>query len=209
MTNSMMSIQKYSSDAIFNLASLWSREVSSNRKPHFVTTIFVHKRKSERWDNPYRLSGKQLTFQFHEVAHLANDIEDWYYATLRLLQENKVVPKSKIHKFMNFVAGTSALTASEVALYCDVSHDTAARWLNRADQKLNIFNRFTFGNKHYYFCIGTLRLVYETYLRHFDLPTQVDDNTPLFWELPKIEPDQNGDRRITDFKFAAPQEAPF
>lgn len=208
MTNHML-IEKHASDLICNLASLWAREISSSRKAHFVTTVFVHKRMSERWDNPYRLQVKQLPFHEYEVGNLRMDIRHWYNQTFNLLVGNKVVPKTKIHKFMTFLVGSSAVTASEVALHCDVSHDTAARWLNRADEKLEIFNRFTFGNKHYYICIGTLRLAYDAYLNHFELPTLVDDSSPMFWEPPQIEPDENGDRRVTGFKLSRSHEPPF
>lgn len=208
MTNQFV-IEKHAADLICNLASLWANEVSSNRKPHFVTVAFAHKRLSERWDHTFRLQHKQLTLQMYTLGNLRMDVHTWYNQTYSLLLGNKVVPKSKIQKFMNLLVGSSAVTASEVAIYCDVSHDTAARWLKRADERLKIFNLFTFGNKHYYLCIGTLRLAYDTYLNHFDLPNQVDDTSPMFWELPRIEPDQNGERRITDFKLSPPPKPPF
>ena len=186
------------SASIFRMASLWADEIGRNRKAHFATVMFLEKRRSEHWNVPFKAQPKTLAFSTAEVIWLRKALLDWFENSCEQLVDNKIVPKGKVRDFVFFVAGSAVVTAAEVASACEVSHDTADRWMRQSFNKLMMFNRFKFGNTYYYLATATWMLIHDVYLNHFQLPKPVVQGFPEYICLPKVQENYSGKRLIRE-----------
>lgn len=186
------------SAAIISMTSVWAREIGRNRRAHFATVMFIAKRRSEQWNPSFTLQPKLLEFSNLERIWLRRALLDWFENTCDLLVTNKIVPKSKVHEFVFFISGSAIVTAPEVASACEVSYDTADRWMRQSFHKSDLFNRFKFGNKYYYLANSTWALIYEAYLNHFKLPKPETEGIPVYIGLPKLTENYHGKILISE-----------
>ncbi len=113
------------------------------------------------------------------LAHvkLAHTVLKTYEATLQTLLQCNFVPGTRSSDFAAALTSETAITAHRLEVLCDVSNDTATRWLNKA-VTANLLRRIKFGKKFVYINLHHFALIQDLPIPLSAIPSATGLRTP-------------------------------
>lgn len=113
------------------------------------------------------------------LAHvkLAHTVLKTYEATLQTLLQCNFVPGTRASDFAAALTSETAITAHRLEVLCDVSNDTATRWLNKA-VTANLLRRIKFGKKFVYINLHHFALIQDLPIPLSAIPSATGLRTP-------------------------------
>lgn len=113
------------------------------------------------------------------LAHvkLAHTVLKTYEATLQTLLHCNFVPGTRAADFAAALTSETAITAHRLEVLCDVSNDTATRWLNKA-VTANLLRRIKFGKKFVYINLHHFALIQDLPIPLSAIPSATGLRTP-------------------------------
>lgn len=113
------------------------------------------------------------------LAHvkLAHTVLKTYEATLQTLLQSNFVPGTRASDFAAALTSETAITAHRLEVLCDVSNDTATRWLNKA-VTANLLRRIKFGKQFVYINLHHFALIQDLPIPLSAIPSATGLRTP-------------------------------
>lgn len=159
---------------IQRVADLMLSTAASPRGARYsLTELFLF----EFSDLPYRPKSTTESGQILAHVKLAHTVLKTYEATLQTLLQCNFVPGTRSSDFAAALTSETAITAHRLEVLCDVSNDTATRWLNKA-VTANLLRRIKFGKKFVYINLHHFALIQDLPIPLSAIPSASGLRTP-------------------------------
>ena len=159
---------------IQRVADLMLSTAASPRGARYsLTELFLF----EFSDLPYRPQSTTESGQILAHVKLAHTVLKTYEATLQTLLQCNFVPGTRSSDFAAALTSETAITAHRLEVLCDVSNDTATRWLNKA-VTANLLRRIKFGKKFVYINLHHFALIQDLPIPLSAIPSATGLRTP-------------------------------
>lgn len=157
---------------IQRVADLMLRSAASPRGALYSLTELFLLQYSARSASPMVLGPVSPTPAAPVIAHvkLAHTVLQTYENTLQILTESNFVPSTRAADFAAALTGETALSATQLQVLCDVSNDTATRWLNKAVDA-NLLRRIMVGKQYVYINVQHFALIQDLPISLSDIPS--------------------------------------